>query len=102
MRSVQDKKRLKDAKERHLQEREELEAIQKEELNNYNTEMDRQFYELSSKFQEMQNQLEQAHDEELQKFQEDFEQKNNGTIAKPSSDLINANKRLELYVKKQE
>ena len=56
----------------------------------------------SGKFQEMQNQLEQAHDEELQKFQEDFEQKNNGTIAKPSSDLINANKRLELYVKKQE
>ena len=40
--------------------------------------MDRQFYELSSKFQEMQNQLEQAHEEELQKFQEEFEHKNNG------------------------
>lgn len=64
--------------------------------------MDKQFYELSSKFQEMQNQMEQAHEEELQKFQEDYEQKNNGTIAKPSSDLINANKRLELYVKKKE
>ena len=102
MRSVQDKIRLKDAKERHIQERAELESIQKEELNNFNTEIDRQFYELSSKFQEMQNQLEQAHEEELQKFQEEFEHKNNGTIAKPSSELINANKRLELYVKKQE
>ena len=102
MRSVQDKIRLKDAKERHIQEREELEATQKEELNNFNTEMDKQFYELSSRFQEMQNQLEQAHEEELQKLQEDFEQKNNGSIAKPSSELINANKRLELYVKKQE
>ena len=64
--------------------------------------MDKQFYELSSRFQEMQNQLEQAHEEELQKLQEDFEQKNNGSIAKLSSELINANKRLELYVKKQE
>ena len=64
--------------------------------------MDKQFYELSSRFQEMQNQLEQAHEEELQKLQEDFEKKNNGSIAKPSSELINANKRLELYVKKQE
>ena len=102
LRAVQDKKRIKDAKERHIQEREELESVQKEELNKFNEEMDKQFYELSNRFQEMQNQLETAHEEEIQKYQEEFEKKNSGAIAKPSSELINANKRLELFVKKQE
>lgn len=102
LRAVQDKKRIKDAKERHIQEREELESVQKEELNKFNEEMDKQFYELSNRFQEMQNQLETAHEEEIQKCQEEFEKKNSGAIAKPSSELINANKRLELFVKKQE
>ena len=66
---VKDKKNLKDAKIRHLQEKEELELSQKEELNQFNMEMDKQFYDLSNKFQEMQKQLEQNHEDELKKFQ---------------------------------
>ena len=61
--------------------------------------MDKQFYELSSKFQEMQNKLEETHEQELQQFQEEFEEKYKNSLAKPSSELINANKRLELFEK---
>ena len=64
--------------------------------------MDKQFYELSSKFQEMQNKLEETHEQELQQFQEEFEEKYKNSLAKPSSELINANKRLELFVKKKD
>lgn len=63
---------------------------------------DKEFYELSNKFSELQNQLESQHQEELSKFQEEFESRNSNTIPKPSSDLINANKKLELFVKKKE
>ena len=99
---VKDKKNLKDAKIRHLQEKEELELSQKEELNQFNMEMDKQFYDLSNKFQEMQKQLEQNHEDELKKFQEDYEAKNSNLNPKPTSDLIAANKKLDLFVKKKE
>ena len=99
---VKDKKNLKDAKIRHLQEKEELELSQKEELNQFNMEMDKQFYDLSNKFQEMQKQLQQNHENELKKFQENYENKNINLNPKPTSDLIAANKKLDLFVKKKE
>ena len=99
---IKDKKNLKEAKIRHLQEKEDLEFSQKEELSQFNMEMDKNFYELSNKFQEMQKQLQQNHENELKKFQENYENKNINLNPKPTSDLIAANKKLELFVKKKE
>ena len=84
---VKDKQELKEVKEKHS-------------LNKFNMEMDHQFYELSKKFQEEQAKLEQKHEEELQTLEKNFEEKNN--IIKPTSELINLNKKLELYVKKKD
>jgi len=97
---VKDKQELKEVKEKHSLEKKELEDSQKEELNKFNMEMDHQFYELSKKFQEEQAKLEQKHEEELQTLEKNFEEKNN--IIKPTSELINLNKKLELYVKKKD
>ena len=77
-------------------------VIGNEELNQFNMEMDKQFYDLSNKFQEMQKQLQQNHEEELRKFQEEYEAKNSNLNPKPTSDLITANKKLDLFVKKKE
>ena len=102
MNKIKDKKNLKEAKIRHLQEKEDLEFSQKEELSQFNMEMDKNFYDLSNKFQEMQKQLQQNHEDELKKFQENYENKNINLNPKPTSDLIAANKKLELFVKKKE
>ena len=99
---IKDKKNLKEAKIRHFQEKEDLEASQKEELNQFNMKMDKEFYDLSNDYQEKQKQLQQTHEDELKKFQEDFESKNINIAPKPKSDLIAANKKLDLFVKKKE
>ena len=99
---IKDKKNLKEAKIRHLQEKEDLEASQKEELNQFNMKMDKEFYDLSNDYQEKQKQLQQTHEDELKKFQEEFESRNINIAPKPTSDLIAANKKLELFVKKKE
>lgn len=97
---VKDKQELKEIKEKHAIEKKELEDSQKEELNEFNMKMDHEFYKLSQKFQEEQTKLEQKHEEELQNLEKLFEEKNN--IIKPTSELINLNKKLELYVKKKD
>ena len=99
---IKDKKNLKEAKIRHLQEKEDLEASQKEELNQFNMKMDKEFYDLSNDYQEKQKQLQQTHEDELKKFQEDFESRNINVAPKPKSDLIAANRKLDLFVKKKE
>ena len=99
---VKDKKNLEEAKYRHMQEKEELETIQKEELNQFNIERDKKFYELTNEFQEKQNQLEKEHEEQIKKFEEEFDEKYSKFIPKPTSELAAANKKLELYVKQKE
>ena len=64
--------------------------------------MDKKFYELNEKFQEMQNKLEEEHNGQLKELQQKFEEKYNNYIVKPSSELINLNKKLELYVQKKD
>ena len=99
---VKDKKNLEEAKYRHMQEKEELETIQKEELNQFNIERDKKFYELTNEFQEKQNQLEKEHEEQIKKFEEEFDEKYSKFIPKPTNELAAANKKLELYVKQKE
>ena len=64
--------------------------------------MDKEFYDLSNDYQEKQKQLQQTHEDELKKFQEEFESRNINIAPKPTSDLIAANKKLDLFVKKKE
>ena len=61
LKHIKDKKTLIDRKNKQIEEKDELERVQKEELDEFNREMDKKFYELNEKFQEMQNKLEEEH-----------------------------------------
>jgi hypothetical protein len=99
---IKNKKTLQDTKEHQVEEKNELERNQKDELDKFNQEMDKKFYDLNEKFQEMQKKLEEEHNEQLKELQQKFEEKYNGYNFKPSPELINLNKKLELYVQKKD
>jgi hypothetical protein len=102
LKHIKDKKTLIDRKNKQIEEKDELERVQKEKLDEFNREMDKKFYVLNEKFQEMQNKLEEEHNGQLKELQQKFEEKYNNYIVKPSSELINLNKKLELYVQKKD
>ena len=91
-----------DRKTQQIEEREELERTQKEELDEFNKEQDKKFYELNEKFQEMQNKLDEEHNSQLKDLQKKYEEKYSNYTIKPSPELINLNKKLELYVQKKD
>jgi len=99
---IKNKKQLMDTKAIQEDEKEELERIQKEELDKFNKEMDKKFYELNENFQEMQKKLEDEHNNQLKELQQTYEEKSKNFIIKPSAELINLNKRLELYVQQKD
>jgi len=99
---VKNKKNLLDKKSQIVEEKDELERIQKEELDEFNKEMDKKFYELNEKFQEMQTKLEEEHNSQLKDLQQKYEEKYTNYIIKPSSELIDLNKKLELYVQRKD
>ena len=99
---IKNKRKLLDAKTQQIDQKNELERSQKEELDEFNKEMDKKFYELNEKFQEMQIKLEEEHNSQLKDLQQKFEEKYNGYVVKPSPELINLNKKLELYVQKKD
>ena len=99
---IKNKKNLLNRKTQQIEERDELESTQKEELNEFNKEQDKKFYELNEKFQEMQNKLEEGHNQQLKDLQQKYEEKYANYIIKPSPELINLNKKLELYVQKKD
>jgi hypothetical protein len=99
---IKNKKQLMDRKAIQEDEKEELERIQKEELDKFNKEMDKKFYELNENFQEMQKKLEDEHNNQLKELQQTYEEKYKNFIIKPSAELINLNKRLELYVQQKD
>lgn len=99
---IQDKKKYEEVKFMHKKQKEELEDFQKQELQRFNEAMDKEFYELSSNFQNMQTELETRQEESLKEFIENYQKKYEGQVAKPTSELINLNKQLELFVKKKE
>ena len=99
---IKNKKNLQDKKLQQIEEKDELERVQKEELDQFNKEQDKKFYELNEKFQEMQNKLEEEHNAQLRDLQQKFEEKYKNYIVKPSNELINLNKKLELYVQKKD
>ena len=99
---IKNKRKLLDAKTQQVDEKNELERSQKEELDEFNKEMDKKFYELNEKFQEMQNKLEEEHNAQLRDLQQKFQEKYNAYSMKPSPELINLNKKLELYVQQKD
>ena len=99
---IKNKKNLLSRKTQQVEERDELERTQKEELDEFNKEQDKKFYELNEKFQEMQNKLEEEHNSQLKDLQQKYEEKYSNYIIKPSPELINLNKKLELYVQKKD
>ena len=99
---IKNKKNLVNRKTQQVEERDELERTQKEELDEFNKEQDKKFYELNEKFQEMQNKLEEEHNSQLKDLQQKYEEKYSNYIIKPSPELINLNKKLELYVQKKD
>ena len=99
---IKNKRRLLDVKAEQIEKKKELETTQKEELDEFNREMDKQFYDLNEHFQDMQNKLDEAHKNQLVELQKELEEKYNGISIKPSPELINLNKKLELYVQKKD
>ena len=99
---IKNKRKLLDAKTQQVEQKDDLERSQKEELDEFNKEMDKKFYELNEKFQDMQSKLEEEHNNQLKELQQKFEEKYNGYTVKPSPELINLNKKLELYVQKKD
>ena len=99
---IKNKKKLLDAKTQQVDIKNELERSQKEELDEFNKEMDNQFCELNEKFQEMRNKLEEDHNTQLKELLQKNQEKYNGYAMKPSKELINLNKKLELYVQKKD
>lgn len=102
LQKIKDKKNLLDAKQRHIEEKNRLEEEQKNELDKFNKEMDLEFYKLNEKFQEMQGKLEEDHNKQISELKESYENKYANMEIKPSTELINLNKKLELYVKKKD
>ena len=78
-----------------------LETDQKTELTTFNDSFDKRFYEMTANFQEMETNLNNHHKQELEDFIQTFN-KSYPELPKPSSDLINLNKQLEMLVKKKE
>ena len=99
---IKNKRILLDVKAEQIEKKKELETNQKEELDKFNREMDRQFYDLNEHFQQMQNKLEEDHKTQLIELQQKLEEKYNALNIKPSPELINLNKKLELYVQKKD
>ena len=99
---IKNQRKLLDAKAEQIEKKKELETNQKEELDKFNREMDKQFYDLNEHFQQMQNELDDKHKKELVDLQQKLEEKYNSLAIKPSPELINLNKKLELYVQKKD
>ena len=99
---IKNKRILLDVKAEQIEKKKELETNQKEELDKFNREMDKQFYDLNEHFQQMQNKLEEDHKTQLIELQQKLEEKYNALNIKPSPELINLNKKLELYVQKKD
>ena len=99
---IKNRRILLDVKAEQVEKKKELETSQKEELDEFNREMDKQFYDLNEHFQDLQNKLDKLHKEQLIELQKKLEDKYNGITIKPSPELINLNKKLELYVQRKD
>ena len=98
---VKDDKMLEETKIKHEEMKNLLQNEQQNELKNFNENFDKKFYEMNAEFQEMENKLKNQHKQDLEQFLFVFNQ-SFPQIPKPSTELINLNRTLEICVKKKE
>ena len=98
---AKDRKILKDAKYRHIQEKETLHTYENEEFIELNNKMKEKWEKLNLKFQKMENQLKKNQEEEIEKFEKSHEDKFKSSM-KPSSEILLIEKKKDLFVKKKE
>lgn len=98
---AKDKKLLKETKFRHIQDKETLHSYENKEFIELNSKMNEKLEKLNIKFQKMESQLKQNQEEEMQKFQKNYEDKLKISM-KPSNDLKLAHKKKDFFLKKKE
>ena len=98
---AKDRKILKDTKFRHIQEKETLHTYENEEFIELNNEMQEKWEKLNEKFKKMELKLNKEQEEEIEKFQKAHEDRLKLTM-KPSTQLIEAEKKKNFYLKKKE
>lgn len=98
---AKDRKILKDAKFRHIQEKETLHTYENEEFIELNNKMNEKWEKLNEKFKKMELKLNKEQENEIEKFQKAHEDKLKTTM-KPSINLIAAEKKKNFYLKKKE
>ena len=98
---AKDRKILKDAKFRHIQEKETLHTYENEEFIELNNKMNEKWEKLNEKFKKMELKLNKEQENEIEKFQKAHEDKLKITM-KPSNNLIAAEKKKNFYLKKKE
>lgn len=98
---TEEEKLLNETKRRHQESREQLDIEQREELEKFNEKFDIKFYEMNSKFTDLEKKLKEDHEIESQIGIEEFN-KQYPEIPKPSLELLNLNKILDSLVKQKE
>ena len=98
---TKERKLLTDAKFRHIQEKETLHSYENEEFIELNNKFKEKFDKLNKKFTKMEDDLKQNQEEEMQKFHKSHEDKLKFSF-KPSSQLLEAEKKKNIFLKKKE
>ena len=98
---AKEKVKLKDIKFRHIQEIEAIHSNENEEIIIFNNKMKEKWEKLNEKFQKMEEQLKKNQEEEIEKFEKIHEDKFKSSM-KPSSEIIEIEKKKDLFVKKKE
>ncbi len=86
----------------HSEQANQLDIEKREELEQFNTRWDIDYFNLRDKFEKLEAQLKDNQLNELTKKKSDLEEELANIIAKPSSEAINLNKIIENLVKQKE
>lgn len=86
----------------HTEQTNQLDIEKREELEQFNTRWDIDYFNLRDKFEKLEAQLKENQLNELTKKKSDLEEELANVIAKPSSEAINLNKIIENLVKQKE
>jgi hypothetical protein len=101
LKKVEEEKILQETKLNHEEYLAQMEVNQKEELARFNELWDKNFYEMSNRFTEQENNLKIQQQKEIENKIEDFNN-NYPEFPKPNCEILDLNKKLEGLVKQKE
>jgi hypothetical protein len=101
LKKVEEEKVLQESKMNHEEYLNQMEANQKQELSRFNELWDKNFYDMSNRFTEQENSLKMQQQKEIESKIEEFN-KTYPEFPKPSSEILDLNKKLENLVKQKE